>query len=137
MISQPTKQKSHPQTARDRSATEQFPANEVVYNENGLVQPTTEKALVLTDEASNNTNTESLDQQVKSMMLISENANPYQQGRARMCKVCGKEGSMWLISSHIEANHIAGISIPCGLCGQVVKTRHALMQHKSRHHRIQ
>ena len=27
------------------------------------------------------------------MMTISENANPYGQGRAKTCKVCGKEGS--------------------------------------------
>ena len=77
---------------------------------------------------------ESLDHQVKSMMLVSENANPYQQGRARICKVCGKEGSMHLIMNHIEANHIAGISIPCGLCDQVVKTRNAMRKHKLRHH---
>ena len=76
----PTKQK-FPKLAR-----EQFPTNKVVCNENGLVQPATEKALVLTDEATNNTNMESLDQQVKSMMLVSENANPYQQGRARKSK---------------------------------------------------
>ena len=68
---------------------------------------------------------------------LSENANPYQQGRARICKVCGKEGSWSDIKNHIEANHIAGISIPCGLCGKVSKTRNALIKHKSRHHRNQ
>ena len=45
---------------------------------------------------------------------------------------CGKEGGMLTIMNHIEANHIAGISIPCGLCGQVVKTRNALANHKFR-----
>ena len=80
---------------------------------------------------------ESLDQQVKSMMLVSENADPYKKGRARICKVCGKEGSYQLIKDHIEANHIAGISIPCGLCGQVVKTRNALKIHKYKRHRNQ
>ena len=80
---------------------------------------------------------ESLDQEVKSMMTFSENANPYGQGRARICKECGKEGSMMTIMNQIEANHIAGISIPCGLCGQVVKTRNALANHKFRHHKNQ
>ena len=68
------------------------------------------------------------------MMVVSENANPYQQGRARICKVCAKEGSYKNIMDHIEANHIAGISIPCSLCGQVVKTRNALRKHKIKHH---
>ena len=78
-----------------------------------------------------------LDQQVKSMMTSSEKANPYGQGKARMCKVCRKEGQMRQIMNHIEANHIAGISLPCGLCGQVCKSRNALAQHKSLHHRNQ
>ena len=126
--------KSHPKSPKYRSLAEQFPANEVVCNENGLFPPTTGKVLVITDEATNNTNMESLDQQVKSMMLFSENANPYGMGRARICKVCGKEGSYNGIVDHIEANHIAGISIPCGLCDQVVKTRNAMRKHKLRHH---
>ena len=54
-----SKQKSPPESQKYRPADDQFPANEVVCNENGLVQPATEKALVLTDEASNNTNMES------------------------------------------------------------------------------
>ena len=131
----PTKQNSNPKSPKYRPATNQFPAGKVVCNENENVQPA-DKALVLTDEATNNTNMEVLDQQVKSMMTLSENANPYKGkgGRARICKVCGKEGSMTNIMHHIEANRIAGISLPCGLCDQVVKTRCALIQHKSRYH---
>ena len=69
--------------------------------------------------------------------VFSENTDPYRQDgkKARICKVCGKEGDRSAIIHHIEANHIAGISIPCDLCGQVVGTRHALAQHKSKHHR--
>ena len=97
-------------------------------------QATTEKALVLTDEASKTTNMEILDKQVKSMLLISENVDPYQQGRARICKVCAKEESMQNIMNHIEAHHISGIAVPCGLCGQRFKTKNSLKSHKSRHH---
>ena len=92
------------------------------------------KQQALIDEATNITGMERLDQQVKSMMLVSENANPYLKGRARICKVCGKEGSRQNIKNHIEAHHIAGISIPCSLCGQVFKTRNALAVHKRKHH---
>ena len=116
----PTQEKS----SKYRSVTEQFPANKLVCNENEFFQPANEDALVLSDEATNNTNMESLDQQVKYMMLISENADPYLKGRrARIYKECGKEGSYQKIMSHIESHHIAGISIPCGLCGHVFKTR--------------
>ena len=110
------------------------------FKEHGFAQATSEKALVLTDEATINTNMESLDQQVKSMMLVSEDADPYggrKKGRARICKVCGKEGSWSDIKNHIEANHIAGISIPCGLCGKVSKTRNALAVQKFTYHKNQ
>ena len=93
------------------------------------------KALFLTDLAANNTDMESLDQQVKGMMLVSENGNPYQKGKARICKVCGKEGNRQNIMEHIEANHITGISIPCDLCGKVLASRKAIRLHKSQHHR--
>ena len=133
-----TKQKSQPKSPKHRSVTEQFHINRDGFNENGQPAKTVvEKTLVLSDQATNNTDMESLDQQVKSMMTFSENANPYGQGRAKTCKVCGKEGTWIAIRNHIEAHHIAGIYIPCGLCGQVVTTRHALLMHKSRHHEDQ
>ena len=68
---------------------------------------------------------------------FSENANSYSPGKARICNVCGKEGDKINIINHIEANHIDGISTPCGLCGQVFRTRAALRKHKTRHHLIQ
>ena len=108
-----------------------------VFIENELVQVESEKVFALANEVTNNTDMESLDQQVKSMMTFSENSGPKGQGRARICKVCGKEGGWTDIKSHIEAHHIAGISIPCGFCGQVFRTRGALQVHKSRHHRNQ
>ena len=106
------------------------------FNENGFVQAASEKALDRINQSTNNTDIEGLDQQVKSMMTFSENADPYLKGRrARICKVCGKEGGMINIMDHIEAQHIAGISIPCGLCAQVFRTRVALRHHKPKYHR--
>ena len=103
--------------------------------ETGIVQPTADTAVALTDDTTNNTDIGSLKQQVKSMMIVSDNVDPYKKGaRARICKVCGKEGSMQSIMHHIEANHIAGISIPCDLCGKSLKSRNAVTKHKSRHH---
>ena len=75
---------------------------------------------------------------MKSMMIFSENLDPYDKRgaiRARICKVCGKEGSMQLIKQHIEAKHITGISIPCDLCGKAQGSRNSLRSHKSVYHR--
>ena len=74
---------------------------------------------------------------MKSMMIFSENLDPHGKrgARARICKVCGKEGSWNKIRDHIEANHITGISIPCDLCGKAHGSRNALRKHKSRNHK--
>ena len=104
---------------------------------NEVEQIESERVLAHTDQATNSADIESLDQQVKSMMAFSEKANPYGHGRAKICKVCGKEGQTRQIMNHIEANHIAGISVPCGLCGQLFCSRNSLAKHKSLHHRNQ
>ena len=96
------------------------PENELV------VARESEKALALVNDKTNTTDIQSLDQQVKSMMTFSENDGPKGQGKLRICKVCGKEGSMMNIMSHIEKNHITGISIPCELCGKLFKSRNGL-----------
>jgi len=62
-----------------------------------------------------------LDATIKSMMEFSENkAGGSQQGRARICTVCGKEGSMDSIMKHIESNHIIGVSHTCNICGKII-----------------
>ena len=81
----------------------------------------------------NFTDLEELDKKVKSMMSLSENQLE-KHGKARKCKECGKEGQMINIMSHIEANHMTNISIPCNDCGKIQTTRHGLNVHKRRHH---
>ena len=79
-----------------------------------------------------------LDKEVKSMMIFSDNiakSGSKVLGRARICRVCGKEGSMDAIMKHIEANHMNEVSIPCNICGKVSKTRNSLAVHKSTVHR--
>ena len=136
MIPQPTKQKSYQKSPKCRSVIEPIPTSKDVSNENGAAS---EKALALTDQETNNTDLESLDQQVKSMMTFSENAHPNKRysGRARICMVCGKEGGMKNIMNYIEANHITGISVPCGMCGTRFTSRNTLATHKSRYHKSQ
>merc|ERR1712150_56598 len=59
-----------------------------------------------------------LDGKINSMMEYSENKDKYNHGRARICKVCGKEGKMGDIQKHIESNHITGIAHTCDICGK-------------------
>ena len=88
---QPTKNKNPPKLAKVASKQySQGLMNKGASIETGIVQPITETAVALTDHTNNYTDIESLDQQVKSMMTFSENADPYGDGRARICKVCGE-----------------------------------------------
>ena len=87
------------------------------------------------DFTAKKTDFENLDQQVKSMMKHSDNTNPFGKGKARVCKVCGKEGRMKYIKNPIEANHISRISLPCGLCGKLLTLINTTNNHKSNYHR--
>ena len=52
-----------------------------------------------------------LDAKIESMIDFSENraGERSKDGRARVCKVCGKEGHRTQIKNHVESNHIAGV----------------------------
>ena len=79
---------------------------------------------------------EELDQKVKSMFEFSENPTPGKTpGRARICKICGKEGERTSIINHIEVNHMAGLCIPCKMCGKYFASRAALKQHNRIKHK--
>ena len=137
VFSQPAKSKYH--SKLPTSHAKQNPQGLMKKNEpieRGIGESTFGTAVALRDDTTNNTDIESLDKEVKSMMIFSDNASAYKgTGRARICKVCGKEGSMATIMKHIEANHITGISIPCDLCGKLFKSRNVLANHKSQQHR--
>ena len=82
---------------------------------------------------------EDLDNQIRSMMRKSENdaaahGKGNAKGKARICKVCGKEGDMTTIQRHIEANHVTGLVLECTICGSTANTRHAMEKHMNRKH---
>ena len=74
-----------------------------------------------------------LDNNIKSMMAPEQTMC---QGAKKTysCTVCGKEGVHSLIKSHIEANHIKGLSIPCNFCNKQFRARKSLVMHVKRHH---
>ena len=133
---QPATQRIQQRSHNTRSTVKKHPSNKNFSVDNCLSEPwESEKVLALVDNRTNSTDVASLDQQVKSMMEQSTNGDPYGNGKAKICKVCGKEGNCSTIMHHIEANHITGISIPCELCGKLFGSRNSLLVHKSKQHR--
>ena len=70
-----------------------------------------------------------LDIKVKSMMETSQNLIPSGERKAKICKVCGKEGAGIAIRDHIEANHLEGVSLPCNVCQKAFRSRMILRKH--------
>ena len=70
-----------------------------------------------------------LDEQVKSMTENSQNMISSGRERAKICKVCGKEGERKSIRDHIEANHLEDIALPCNACGKTFRSRWSLRKH--------
>ena len=71
-----------------------------------------------------------LDLKVKSMMETSQNLIPSGERKAKICKVCGKEGAGIAIRDHIEANHLEGVTLPCNACDKTFRSRTTLRRHK-------
>ena len=71
-----------------------------------------------------------VDEKVKSLMDVSANFISNGKERARICKVCGKEGERKAIRDHIEVNHLEGISLPCNLCDKTFRSRQRMRKHK-------
>ena len=44
--------------------------------------------------------------------------------------MCGKEGEGIAVRDHIESNHPKGISLPCKVYGNTLKSRKQLRRHK-------
>ena len=99
------------------------------------------KAVAIPSQSS--TDLEALVEKVKSMMQKGEKMIPsghIRNGTPKLetsyiCKVCGMEGRNYVIRSHIEANHLEGLSIPCDYCDKTCPSRNALQKHKFRFHK--
>ena len=68
-----------------------------------------------------------LDDKIKSMI--------YGTKSTKVCKVCGKKGTIGHLKDHVESIHITGMSHSCNNCQKTFKSRAALRVHKYKHHR--
>ena len=84
----------------------------------------------------NGSNIEDLDEQIKSMMTKTDVRTATGQHYIATCNICGKQAATHNIQSHIEANHITGVSHACHLCGKTSRSREALRMHKHKYHKI-
>ena len=65
-----------------------------------------------------------LDKQIRSMISLGGNIirrDSKHSETSCVCQVCGKEGLKQNIKEHIEGKHIEGISIPCNICGKILR----------------
>ena len=75
-------------------------------------------------------NLQDLDQQIKTMMTTTDVRSADGKGYVATCNICGKEAPSRNMPSHIEANHITGVSHACDTCGKVSRSRDSLRKHK-------
>ena len=92
-----------PQKKRHAESALNLPNPLKIYNPDAKTESSSMTPVTLVS-----TDVQQLDEEVKAMMGTSENmltvGNETQ--RARICKVCGKEGQMMAIMNHIESNQI-------------------------------
>ena len=74
-----------------------------------------------------------LDDKIDSLIAIGDTILAGQR-RARICKLCGKQGPTVDIKKHIQARHITGASNICTICGMRSKSRKYLRDHITRKH---
>ena len=67
------------------------------------------------------------------MMTMTDVKTANGQKYLAACNICGKQTASNNMPSHIEANHITGISHPCNICGKTSRSRDALRCHKNAH----
>ena len=127
----PTKQKYKPEWTiydeksytSDETDTLEIEASDSIFEERSLVRSET--------HAKTYTNKEELDATINSMMETLGEPGKYS------CRVCGKNiNHRGHMISHIEGNHIEGISYSCSLCGKTCRSRESLRMHKFRYHKL-
>ena len=75
-----------------------------------------------------------LNEQIRSMMTMTDVRSADGKGYMASCNICGKEAPSRNMPTHIEGNHITGVSHACDICGKVSRSREAIRCHKKKYH---
>ena len=78
---------------------------------------------------------ENLDEQINSMIDLTDRVDPHTKRKLVICNVCGNEGQRAFVARHIEAKHITGVSQACDICGKTARSRNSLRVHKFNNHK--
>ena len=101
---------------------------------NGFQMPPNPDTVVAVQENRISVGFQDLNEQIRSMMTITDVRSADGKGFMASCNICGKEASSRNMPTHIEGNHITGVSHGCDICGKVSRSREATRQHKIRNH---
>ena len=74
-----------------------------------------------------------LDEQINSMMTKGSRKNKHGH-LLYACNSCGYESKQSHMKSHIEVNHLEGISVPCNFCEKTFRNRNGLRKHRAKDH---
>ena len=98
-----------------------------------------ERTVSLHNSTAVSTDSDQLDEQIKSMIDSSENFVTRKDGKrvkTLVCKICSKElRDMTDMKRHIEANHLTGVTHSCDICGKISRSRNGLRKHNYDKHR--
>ena len=75
-----------------------------------------------------------LDDKIRSMMTITDVRSADGKGYMASCNICGKQGPSRNMPTHIEGNHITGVSHTCDICGKASRSREARRPHRIKKH---
>ena len=120
-----------------KNKTQPRPQNNTVLYESYAKDQERPKGVIALPKDEFSVDLKDLDEKLNSMMGRGENMVKVSEGRmnkAYVCQVCGKEGLGNNIRYHIEMNHLTGISIPCNICDETLKSRKSLTEHKAKYH---
>ena len=96
-------------------------------------RPLNPDTVVAVQENQTSVGLQDLKDQIRSMMTMTE-ARTNDGHKMASCNVCGKQTSTFNMPTHIEGNHITGVSHACDICGKVSRSRKATRQHKIKKH---
>ena len=85
----------------------------------------------LDEEGFSSGDLQELDEKCNSMMEKTPGKNALGKPLYQ-CNVSGKEEINSAIKSHIEANHLEGVSIPCNFCEKTFRSKNSLAMHTRR-----
>ena len=103
-------------------------------NEGPATHPDGEMSVAVTNNLLS-TDLQNLDDQIKSMMTKTDVRSDKSGKCLATCNICGKKALIGNMPSHIEANHISGVSHACDICGKFSRSRDAIRMHKNRAHK--